>query len=740
MVLSAAQIASTDFLSSFFSLGPSTERRVLKHLTTKIATREVLGYSQLQLAESAYDNAYLLPLISGRFFGRSLFLLVVNFILQYCIAYLLWTRTSLTATQLREKLFGSEGGRGGVCWYPDANSNRVIMCTPDEVFFASDDFSFLDWNQDGDWTFEEALLLDRGHHGSNKRRLNMTEVYKNIIYKIRDYAGPRVLGCDIGERIEAFDQNTGFWRTAWVWNITSTDNVVVTYFNPPTNVTSDKAYINKKYTRKKVGSTIYACSIPACVDMDSGATDTTDATCADYNGYDACGGNWDDADFKVMELCCTCGGGSRSPQLTGYGHLPVGLALEEVSQLQPFRSCMQKANLPSQQDECIINFTSIPRYIYENQIQPFAKYCYLPDTDTCSNLKARGQLPPVNITPSSTVPLFFKMADISHPVALQPESVCQKAVSKFCPAVMTFQTTLFQEERTEVCGKKIREIQEDQVLVSYEASKIYDDPAFGLTSAVFQGFLFLIVFLWGLASVAEFRSILIWWNVLLAQPSSPSVQDCLQESWEENGDDVTLEVIGITRKFRLLSIFLNLLPRSTLQCLIFFVGIQYLLSVRKLEDLILNSLALTFLVTVDEMLFAAFAGEQNAAWIQETKPIRGRSFKCVDWVLAVTHIPLGMFMFFPILIWLSYYLVRNKIETDGLADATYCLCDLKGTSCFIARNVFPWPNAQGVSLHWNRYSHCSRNSKIWNFVFPEGKSLHEEISSAEKTPQRDSIT
>ncbi|CAK8986265.1 unnamed protein product [Durusdinium trenchii] len=661
---------------------PSVEKgnRVLKHLTTKIAKREVLGYSQLKLQESAYDNAYLLPLISSRFFGRSFFLLVVNFILQYCIAFLLYRRTTLTNQLLTEKLFGLTGpgaGRAGVCWYPEQHNRKVIMCTPDEVFFAAD-FTRLDLTSDGIWTFEEALVLDNAHARSNNRRVNMTQVYKNLIYQIRSYAGPRVVGCDILDEIEAFDQNLGFWKTAWIWNVTSSENVVVTYSNPPTS--ASKAYIHKRYTRKKLGDIIYACSIPKCVDMDNGATDRTEATCAEYNGYDACGGSWDDEDFNVTELCCTCGGGSRSQQLTGFGHLPVSLPLEDVSNLQAFRLCMQKANLPLQQDQCIINFTAIPRDIYVSQVQPYTKYCYLPDIDTCSNLKADNALPEFNINISSSVPLFFKMASITTTTDLLPENICRKAVSLFCPELMTLQTSLFLEERTEVCGKKTRQIQDDSVIVSYEASRVYEDQSFGLTSPIFQGFLFLIVFLWGLASVAEFRSILVWWNVLLAQPSC-SVEECLHEKWEDD-EVMSLDIMGIPRKFRVLSILLNLLPRSILQCLIFFVGIQYLLSVRNISDLILNSLALTFLVTVDEMLFAAFAGEQNAAWVQETKPVPGRSFKCVDWVLAATHIPLGMFMFFPILIWLSYYLVQNKLETDELADATYCLCDLRGRACF----------------------------------------------------------
>jgi hypothetical protein len=42
---------------------------------------------------------------------------------------------------------------------------------------------------------------------------------------------------------------------------------------------------------------------------------------------------------------------------------------------------------------------------------------------------------------------------------------------------------------------------------------------------------------------------------------------------------------------------------------------------------------------------------------------------------------------FRFLIWLSYYLISNKIYTDQLADATYCLCDLEGSNCLASRTL-----------------------------------------------------
>ena len=175
----------------------------------------------------------------------------------------------------------------------------------------------------------------------------------------------------------------------------------------------------------------------------------------------------------------------------------------------------------------------------------------------------------------------------------------------------------------------------------------------------------------------------VWWNIVSSLPKEDA-EDCLLYQLPEDAEDeaeATLEVVGLTTQHRVSTVLLNLLPRSALQGCIFIVGIRYLLSVRNVSDLILNSLALTFLVTVDEMLFAAFAGEQNAAWIQNCKPLRGRSFWWLDWILRKTAIPVGLLIFIPILATLGYFVIANKLLTDQLAHATYCLCDMSGDVC-----------------------------------------------------------
>lgn len=217
--------------------------------------------------------------------------------------------------------------------------------------------------------------------------------------------------------------------------------------------------------------------------------------------------------------------------------------------------------------------------------------------------------------------------------------------------------------------------------MAYEASTQFNDPKFGLTSMKFRMFLLLIVFLWGLAAVEETRLILVWWNVLLTLPTRQKGEHCLMGKVEDEQGEDELEVCGIHRRSRIINILLNLGPRSVLQCLIFYVGIKYLLSVRNVSDLILNSLALTFLVTVDEMLFEAFASETDAALLRRCKPIHGWSIAFVDRILKRTRSTVGLWIFAPILIAICFFVIEDSADTLKKARATFCLCDIVGEDC-----------------------------------------------------------
>merc|ERR1711879_521404 len=108
-------------------------------------------------------------------------------------------------------------------------------------------------------------------------------------------------------------------------------------------------------------------------------------------------------------------------------------------------------------------------------------------------------------------------------------------------------------------------------------------------------FLLLILILWHMAVLEEWRSLVYWWRVLLGEPEDDVV---VYTSKHEDENDVVMS--EISRCYKIVVILSNLLPRTVIAAGIMLMGARYLLLSESYEELMMNSLALTFLITIDE--------------------------------------------------------------------------------------------------------------------------------------------
>jgi hypothetical protein len=99
-----------------------------------------------------------------------------------------------------------------------------------------------------------------------------------------------------------------------------------------------------------------------------------------------------------------------------------------------------------------------------------------------------------------------------------------------------------------------------------------------------------------------------------------------------------------------------------------------------MEEVIMNSLALTFLYTVDELLFAISSSTLEAKWIEQCSPVTvnfGPRFGKVNKYLP----PWGIIAFLGLA---TFSLVRFSIfheEAREIADAMTCFCQKEGDRC-----------------------------------------------------------
>lgn len=459
--------------------------------------------------------------------------------------------------------------------------------------------------------------------------------------------------------------------------------------------------IKRSLLRKTVDGKRYQCVVPSCVDLDDGVLNNFDCSCADMNSFlpeEECTGARNDDDFNGTKLCCICGGGSTQVALNGIDdHLPINISIEELTDTKSYYGCLQGSLSVQGKTKCIERFTRIPRHFYENEIQRFAQLCMLPDSDLCSNIIQRKAWSHKTMmhwlstmtTETMAVPVIARMTGITSLNQLNdPLDICEKTVSIFCPKLFAAPAKIWQDIRKDTCShessKMSTYLDGDAVeTVEYQASERYNNVTDGVISVLFQCFLFLIIFLWTLASVKEFESIIKWWNILLSLKQRAHED----REVEEQSDSEARTTATIEDSHRLMSIGFNLVPRTVLQCFIFYVGVRFLLAVHDISDLILNSLALTFLVSVDDMLFEAFAGEEIKDKIDEMEviAIKDCHFSHALSLIKATQIPVGVLIFIPTMVAATFLIGDDFKQANRTAAALNCLCNIEGQGCLAAK-------------------------------------------------------
>merc|ERR1712007_353913 len=204
----------------------------------------------------------------------------------------------------------------------------------------------------------------------------------------------------------------------------------------------------------------------------------------------------------------------------------------------------------------------------------------------------------------------------------------------------------------------------------------------GILSFRYVSFLMLIIAIWWMSLLEELRCVADWWVVIIMMPSK------LDRAYISRGEEGNITVHAIPLGWKVFTIVANLLPRSCICILLALAGTDFLVSADDCGDLILNSVALGFLITIDEMLYNAVVFKSSQKNIDDCDELTvyHDSFAfgagCIRYrlnsvgtvaVLATVAVP--------------YYLY-NFYGGDGkyaMGRALACLCHLEGTECVTAQ-------------------------------------------------------
>ncbi|CAK9047569.1 Uncharacterized protein SCF082_LOCUS26637, partial [Durusdinium trenchii] len=223
---------------------------------------------------------------------------------------------------------------------------------------------------------------------------------------------------------------------------------------------------------------------------------------------------------------------------------------------------------------------------YKGHIQ----VCLASDKNLCGNLEATEQLPEM-------LPGFEDPDDRLDE--------CEAVSTGFCNKIFGKNYRWIREKTSELCGDSSFEREGDVNLVKYSAVSTYKGESDSILGKTFVSFLILLLFIWVMLLLSEFRYIWNFFQVIWSIPSTDNVDPNIASAADDGKFTVT-KLPLCHKVFALLAIGV---PRLVIACVVLYVGANFLAITNTLQDLVLNCTALGFLLEVDQYIHTGLMGQ-----------------------------------------------------------------------------------------------------------------------------------
>jgi hypothetical protein len=214
----------------------------------------------------------------------------------------------------------------------------------------------------------------------------------------------------------------------------------------------------------------------------------------------------------------------------------------------------------------------------------------------------------------------------------------------------------------------------------YIISQAYEalDKHIKADSSIFGCFMFLVLMLWLLALVNEMREMIKLGEFCAITPSAKE-DGGLEVSKNEDGDE-TFKIVGLTTDHRII-IALTVFMRTVVIIYLGIVGCTFLILETGYMDLLMNAVALAFVLEVDEILFGAIARASTVDTLEAIEEIEFETVLptggCLGWMLLKDFWGIIMFPMISILI----IVYHSLFVTSPILDALNCACYQTGSQC-----------------------------------------------------------
>lgn len=173
--------------------------------------------------------------------------------------------------------------------------------------------------------------------------------------------------------------------------------------------------------------------------------------------------------------------------------------------------------------------------------------------------------------------------------------VCERLIDDICPLLLgdEFDPSIYADRKQAVCQTPKKK---DEKTIWYKLTETWGDKGKGKTSFQWYAFLTLIFFLWIVAICIELREIFCWVSMMVS--FAPLISN---EGPATSLQNMEIRVLRIPA-FHWVFTMMILVLRTIVTTLLLFFGTWYLSLQENYSDLILNSLALIFVLDADNLI------------------------------------------------------------------------------------------------------------------------------------------
>jgi len=318
------------------------------------------------------------------------------------------------------------------------------------------------------------------------------------------------------------------------------------------------------------------------------------------------------------------------------------------------------------------------------------RLCELLDAAICPNAEIRG---------------FLK----NHVAYLDPQrriDRCEQVLNNECAGIFGEKFVQYQLAHASLCGDRntIWEQYFRVRTVKYEIEEKYNRPIGGVTTGTYFGFLCVILAIWHISMMQELRNLKGWYEMMWYFPSCDAMHTADGGNQCTEVSETSIVVLQIPVRHKFATLVVHLIPRTIFLLICSTIGSKFLLQADDYEDLILNCVALSFLIEVDELIFSGLMSKLRKTWVSITEPLRvkmpGKRNQCCTQIRKLRNSSVFTMLIIvattSIAVSTSYFKVGGKLDRGV---ALGCLCQVHGSQCASAQFFGGFESVQAALLN-----------------------------------------